>query len=123
MNERRCQATNQRGEPCQANPLRGESWCLRHHPDLGNERAAWNRQGGKGKTNAARARKAMPDDLKTVGDWLLQAMGDVRAGTMEPAQGNTLANLARSYVLLHAAAAGESRLSRLEEAFGEEGVA
>lgn len=122
MNEQRCAAINKDGSPCRAKVRPERPYCWQHDDELADRRAQWRSNGGKGRSNAARARAALPEDLRDVGDWLLQAMADVRAGTMEPAQGNTLANLARSFVLLHEAGAAESRLSRIEEAIAEEAV-
>lgn len=71
--------------------------------------------GGYGKRTEARARKAMPADLRDVGDLLLEAMRDVRAGSLTPATAHALAALSRAYVGVHEVAATDARLSQIEE--------
>jgi hypothetical protein len=41
-----CEALNQRGERCQAPPLKGSRFCYHHAPELAAERAAARRRGG-----------------------------------------------------------------------------
>jgi hypothetical protein len=43
---RRCDAIAQSGQPCGTAPLRGEAFCLWHHPDYAEEAAEARRQGG-----------------------------------------------------------------------------
>ena len=114
--DRRCRGTTKDGTACRARPLPGDEWCPNHAPDHAEWRAERNRRGGRNKSNAARAKRAMPADLAGVGDMLLRAMHAVEAGTMEPAQGNTLANLARSYVAVTEYGEWAQRIERLEDA-------
>src|SRR5688572_2254751 len=95
---RPCRGTNKDGTACRARALPGRDWCPNHAPELADWRADRNRRGGEGRGTEARARKAMPADLRSVGDMLLEAMRDVKAGTMTASTAHALAGLARAYV-------------------------
>lgn len=114
MNDRRCDGVNKDGGPCSARGRPGRPYCLWHDPDLAERRDAWNRQGGKNKANAVRARKAIPEDLRDVGDLLLAAIADVQAGTLETGRGNAVANLARAYVSVFQYGDVERRFAEIE---------
>ena len=53
--------------------------------------------GGSARSNANRASKALPDDLRDVGRMLLDAMQDVRDGKLDPRTASALASLSNAY--------------------------
>jgi len=113
----KCRATNQAGQPCGAEPYR-DGWCRWHHPELGEQRREWSARGGRGKSNAARAAKRMPDamtlaDLRSV---LSATIGAVVAGRIEPGVANAAANLGRAMIAATEASELERRLGELEAA-------
>lgn len=77
-----------------------------------------SRKGGAARSNAARAKKALPagvlstDDLRGL---LGLTLKGVIAGKVEPGVGNAAANLARAYVAVTEAGAVEAMERRLDE--------
>ncbi len=116
QNRRPCRGTNKDGTSCRAWALPGREWCPNHAPELAGWRADRNRRGGEGKSTAARVRKAMPADLRSVGDMLLEAMQAVKDGEMTPAVAHALSSLARAYVDVTEYATFEARIAAVEEA-------
>jgi hypothetical protein len=117
----RCRATTLSGSPCSAQPVRGDGWCYWHAPDLAAERDEARRRGGKGKSNAARAKKQLPAGVLTSGE--LQGLVGVTikrvlTGATEPAIGNSIAALARAYIAVAEAGELEERLAELEARAG-----
>ena len=66
MKPDRCQATAASGKTCSATPRPGRSYCLWHDPAAAEERRELARRGGAGRSNAARARKALPAEALTL---------------------------------------------------------
>ena len=121
----RCSGTNRDGTSCSGQARPGRTWCSWHDPDLDAQRAGWRRAGGKAKSNAARARKQLPDNVLTTGEvrgLIGVTIRGVLAGRVEPGVGNAVANLAR--VALTAAEQDEleARLAALEAAAGIRGT-
>ena len=119
----RCSGTNRDGAACRAAARPGAAWCLAHDPARVADLAAWRRKGGHGKSNAARARKALAGDARDlvgVMASLLAAMGKVERGELEAGPANALANIARAVVAVAGAADFERRLAELERAAGEQ---
>ena len=116
----KCQATNKDDSPCGAAHYR-DGWCRWHHPDLAADRRAWSVKGGKGRSNQARARKAIPAGLKSMTEiqaLLCATMTGVLVGRIEPGVGNAVANLARAVKDIAGAAEMEERLAELERVAG-----
>ncbi len=109
----RCTGTNRDGQPCSAQAWR-DGLCRWHHPDLADARAGWRAKGGERRSNASRARKALPKDLRDVLDTLLAALAAVEAGTLTPGQATAMASLAGAIVRTHQVAELEPRLAVLE---------
>ncbi len=108
-----CTDRNRDGQPCSAQVLR-DGLCRWHHPDLTEERAAWRRKGGEGRSTANRAGKRLPKTLHDVQGALLRALTAVEAGELEPARANAMAALARALVTVTEYATLESRIAVLE---------
>ena len=110
----RCRATNQAGKPCAAEPL-PSGWCRWHDPELEEARREWSRRGGHNKSNAARARKALPAGLTP--DELHRLLGavlkSVIAGRTEPGVGNAAANISRAIVVVKEAGELAERVEAL----------
>lgn len=106
--------------PCSATPRPGRPFCLWHDPEAGEARRELSRKGGKGRSNAARARKAYPAAL-TVGEvqgYLAATLKGVMLGRFTPGQGNAVAALARAIVTVREATELEERIEELERAAG-----
>jgi hypothetical protein len=92
-------------------------FCVSHDPDRVTDLAEWRKRGGHGKSNKARARKALPADLLTmaeVASYLGLALRSVLAGRTEPNVGTAAANIARALVSVAGAADLERRMDELE---------
>jgi hypothetical protein len=112
-----CPAQNQDGDPCSAHIYR-DGWCRWHHPDLEAERRAWSARGGANRSNKARARKTLPDDVLSVNDLrgvIGRTIRRVLGGEIEPGVANAIANLSRVAL----AAAEQSALADLQERIAE----
>ncbi|MDP9473636.1 MAG: hypothetical protein M3Q71_23750 [Chloroflexota bacterium] len=115
----RCIGTNKDGGPCSAAPAPGRSYCLWHDPERAQERAGWRQQGGKSRSNKARARKQLPAESLTLPEvqaLLSVALKSVLAGRIEPGVANASASVARAIAALVQVGEMEARISALEEA-------
>ena len=112
----RCRGTNVDGAPCSAQPQPGQSVCIWHDPGRAQDRAAWRRQGGHGKSSAARASKRLPRELKDVQLALCRALAALEAGDLEPPRATAMAALGRAIVTVTEAGTLEERLAALEAA-------
>ena len=112
-----CTATTQGGAPCNAQAWQ-EELCRWHHPSLAAERKEWSRKGGHERSNASRARKALPRDLRDTLDALYRVLQGVEDGTVEPARANAVATVARAIVAVQEVGELERRLGELESRAG-----
>ena len=99
MTQARCSATNRDGRPCSAPALPGRSLCAWHDPSMRERVAAGRAKGGKGKSNASRARRRLPDDLlslREVQALLCVVLKDVTAGRTEVGVATAAATVARA---------------------------
>jgi hypothetical protein len=90
-------------------------FCWAHDPDRRSEAAAARVAGGRNRSTAARLSKRLPPSLKPVLGVILDALGEVHRGELDPPVANAMANLAGAAVRLFQAAELESRLERLED--------
>ena len=113
----RCEAVAKNGKPCSATPAPGLTRCAWHAPEWAERRREWSVRGGKGRSNAARAKRQLPAGILTA-DELRGLVGltirGVLANKVEPGVGNSVANLARAYVAVTEATEHEERLAELE---------
>ncbi len=115
-----CRATNQAGRPCSA-AVWQDGWCRWHAPQLEQERRAWSARGGRGKSNKARAAKALPDNVLTpqqIEGMLGLALRGVLAGRVTPGAANAAAALGRALIEIRKATTLEERIAELERAAG-----
>jgi hypothetical protein len=117
----RCQGTNAAGNRCNAKALPGDRCCPWHSPAWADRRKAWSAKGGASRSNAARARKSLPEGVMTAVELqglLGTTIKGVKDGTIEPGPANAIANLSRSYAALFGPASFEERLTALERGEG-----
>jgi len=117
-----CSATTKDGRLCSAQAWK-DALCRWHRPHLREERDAWRRKGGERRSNKARARKQLPDELMTLREvqaTLCRALRSLEAGEMAPAVANALGGLGRSIASVAAAGDLEERLTALEQHAGLE---
>src|SRR6478609_1476122 len=98
MTDRQCIGTNKQGLPCGARPIKDRPYCLKHDPELANQRTEWERAGGKGKSNARRAAKRLPADLQDTLQALYRTLAALESGAMEPARATAVASVSRAIV-------------------------
>ena len=108
-----CSALNREGKPCSAQAWR-DGLCRWHHPDLADERAGWRAKGGAERSNASRARKALPKDLADVRDALLRTLSGLENGEVEPRVAGAMAAVARAVCHVQEVGDLERRLAEME---------
>ncbi len=116
-----CQGTNRNGAPCSAHVYGEDAWCRWHDPARADDRAAWSRKGGTARSNKARARKQLAEQVLTIGDMdalLCLALKRVATGTMEPNVGSAMAGIAKTITTIRATSDFEKRLEALEQSAG-----
>ncbi len=119
----RCQATTKEGTPCSAEAV--DSRLCRWHtqsPEWIEKRSEWSAKGGKSRSNAARARAALPDEAlspRQLACVLSKTLSDVLGGSLEPGRANAVSGLARTLVALSETVEIETRLTALETALRE----
>jgi hypothetical protein len=114
MKVERCQAVAKSGKPCAATVVDGQ-YCAWHSPQWAEKRRQWAAEGGRRRSNAARAKKQMPESMahdELLGFVSLSIKG-VLAGRVEPGVGNAIANLARAFVTVAGVAEFEQQLAEL----------
>jgi hypothetical protein len=116
-----CAATKRDGSQCRGTSLPGKAHCFAHDPDLANARRQWTRDAGKAKSNKARMRKQLGDEVLSLGEidsLLCVALKGVLAGKIEPGVATTAATVAKSISQLRMAADIEKRLEEVEKQAG-----
>lgn len=114
----RCMGTNRDGSPCSGQARPGRSMCAWHDPQLAADRAAWRRKGGQSRSNKARAKKALPDNVLSMVEiqgLLGLAFKGVMTGKLEPNVGTVLANLARTMAQVAGVAEIEEQIAELRQ--------
>jgi hypothetical protein len=114
-----CAAITQKGTRCPNAALPYSDKCFVHDPSTRDRVAQGRINGGKGKSNARRARKAIPSDLRDVADLLLQAIRDTESGDLETSRASALASLSRAYVAVYEAGLIESKIADIERRIAE----
>lgn len=120
---RACPSLTTKGTPCKGKPLPGRPYCLAHDPESAGARATGSRRGGEARANAKRAAKqwatigeqVTPDQLPAI---LRACLFSVKSGTLEPAQAQAIASLAKTSISITNEIELEARISALEAAAG-----
>jgi hypothetical protein len=115
-----CTSPTKAGKSCSAAHYK-DGYCRWHHPELEAQRQAERVAGGKAKSNRARAKKQLADQVMSIADLdalLCDALTKVSTGTMEPNVGSAMAGLAKTIVGIRASGDIEKRLEALEVAAG-----
>jgi hypothetical protein len=115
-----CCAIAKSGSRCRRPALAGKQHCLMHDPESAELRLEASRKGGRARSNAARAAKALPpamtsDDLLVT---LSEAIRKVDRGELEPGPANAISSLARAMNSIRETTEIERRLSELEQRAG-----
>lgn len=95
----KCQATKRDGSPCTQDAQPGKAHCWGHDPDLAQARKQGNAAGGRHRSNAARARKALPSEPLTTTEvhaWLSMAFRRALVGKMDAPMLNALSTAAKA---------------------------
>jgi hypothetical protein len=113
----KCKAPNRTGKPCSATHFR-DGYCRWHHPDLEAQRQAERTAGGQARSNKARARKQLAEQVMAIEDidaLLCTALVKVSEGKLEPGVGSAMAGISRTIVGIRTAGDFEKRLQELEQ--------
>ena len=116
-----CLGINRTGEPCSAHVDDGQTWCRWHDPARAEERTEWSRKGGTARSNKARARKQLAEQLMTIADidaLLCSALVKVAAGRLDPGVGTAMATISKTITTIRNTGDFEKRLEELEQAAG-----
>lgn len=116
-----CSSLTSKNKPCKGRALPGRPYCLAHDPEAAERRREGNRRGGEARSNARRAAKqwaavgeqVSPEQLPAM---LRALMLSVKAGTVEPAQAQAIAALAKASLSVATAIELDERIATLEEA-------
>jgi hypothetical protein len=110
-----CTAKKTNGEPCQAVCQPDRPFCFSHDPELADRRQAGREAGGRERSNARRAFRRLPTDIRSTLDVVFETLEGVREGSILPAQAQAIASLSRAIVSLWEAGTVEQALRDLEE--------
>ena len=117
MKAERCRAVTKSGKPCSATVV-ADGMCAWHAPSWAERRRQWSAEGGRRRSNAARAKKELPAGVMTT-DELRGLVGltikGVLGGQVEPGVGNAVAALSRAYVTVTEAGAVEAIQTQVDE--------
>ncbi len=116
-----CSAITKAGTRCPNRVRSPESdHCFAHDPTLAEERERGRKQGGLGRSNVERARKALPRDAQGVADLLLWEMHATANGELHPAILSSISTGARAYVEVTRGATMETQFRELETLLREQ---
>jgi hypothetical protein len=116
----KCREHNRAGGPCGAQHYK-DGWCRWHHPNLDAQRQAERAAGGAARSNKARAKKQLSEQVMSIADLdavLCTSLAKVATGRMEPNIGSAVATLARTITTIRTASDLEKRLEALEQQAG-----
>ena len=117
----RCEATRRDGQPCEAQALPGRTLCWAHEPELRGRAREANAAGGRNRSNASRAARYAPRDLQGLVRQLLESVGEVHRGDLDPKRAQAMASLAGAVVRAYQVGEIERRLEELESRMDGEG--
>lgn len=111
---KRCAGVRKNGVACGAMVMGAGLYCYAHDPTRAAERDQARRKGGANSATRARLDTLVPATLRgMIGD-LLAAMGEVRAGTLDPRQASALAALGGVVTRAYSVGVLEARIESLE---------
>jgi hypothetical protein len=117
MKAERCQAVTKSGKPCSASVV-ADGMCAWHVPSWAERRRQWSAEGGRKRSNRARAAKDLPAGVITT-DELRGLVGltikGVLGGRIEPGIGRAVFDGARTYAVVTEAGAVDELTRRLDE--------
>jgi len=96
---RQCSGITKAGKRCNSMALPESDFCISHDPTRIADLAEYRRRGGKGRSNDARARKALSGgfkDVQTAQAVMLMVLAKLNAGQFDVARANAMANVARA---------------------------
>ena len=116
----KCSAIARSGSRCRAAVLPGRPFCFLHDPLAEPARREGARKGGRARSNAARAKKQIPEALtpEELAGGLSLLFRRLVAGQTEPRVATAAATIAKALLEVRAATEIEERLQALEEASG-----
>src|SRR5215211_9268617 len=94
---RQCSGITKAGKRCNSMALPESDFCISHDPTRIADLAEYRRRGGKGRSNDARARKALSGgfkDVQTAQAVMLMVLAKLNAGQFDVARANAMANVA-----------------------------
>jgi hypothetical protein len=94
----RCKAVTKSGKSCSATVL-ADGMCAWHAPSWDARRREWSAEGGRRRSNAARAKKALLGEALTSDDLLVrlsQVIDKAEKGQIEPGVVNCISGAART---------------------------
>ena len=89
--------------------------CSVHCPGRADAMARARRKGGHNRSNVERAYSRLPDDLRAISRLLADTITEVKAGTLAPAIGNSVASLSRALISAIESGNVETRVGELED--------
>ncbi len=112
-----CKATRADGQPCTVQAL-ADGYCFAHSPDTEQKRRAAQAEGGRNRSNAARAQRLLPRDLRPVLALLVKAMKQVHEGQLEPQRLSAMSAAAGAISRLYGVVELQQRVEDLEAEHG-----
>jgi hypothetical protein len=116
----RCQATTKNGKPCSATVV-ADGMCAWHAPSWAERRREWSAEGGRRRSNRARAAKELPAAALTSDQLLIrlsQVIDKAEKGEIEPGVVNCISGAARTITEIRKSTEIERRLEELEQRAG-----
>lgn len=115
-----CGGTRHDGSRCRSTVVLASGYCAAHDPDRQAEMAVARAKGGRGKARTARIERLVPSTLKPVLATLLETLGQLHSGELDPKTGSAMAAVAGAIVKVYQAGTLEERLQALEQAYADE---
>lgn len=97
----RCAATRADGSPCRAQSLPDHTLCWAHSPEHQAKADEARRRGGVGRSNASRAAKYLPRELRGLASKLIDAIDEVHTGKLDHKRLTAMAAGASAVVKLY----------------------
>ena len=113
-----CQSLTMAGQPCRSVAVMACEHgyhCNSHCPSQVADRQEARRRGGKNSSSVERAYSRLPDDLRAISRLLADTLTEVKAGTLAPAVGNSIASLSRALISAIESGNVETRVGELED--------